>query len=105
MKITRDGKTYELTMNELNLAYEEMRRITWRQCMDDAIDRAESDGNLRYGVLMTRDEFLDECVDDLAAQYEIEDWDERCDEVLINNAQCDGIWVDEPWEEDEEDDF
>ena len=103
MKITRDGKTYDLTINELNLAYEEMRRITWRECMDDAISRAECDGNRRYGCLMTRDEFLDECVEDLADLYEIEDWDERCDEVLFDNAQSDGIWVDETWEDDEDD--
>ena len=103
MKITRDGKTYELTINELNLAYEEMRRITWRQCMDDAIERAESDGNLRYGVLMTHDEFLDECVEDLATKYEVEDWDERCDEIIYDNAQISGIWVDESWEEDVDD--
>ena len=102
MKITRDGKQIELTINELDLAYCEMRRMTWRSCMDDAINRAESEGNLRYGT-MSRDEFLEECTEEMESMYGIEDWDEQCDEVLFDCANSDGIWVDEPWEEDEED--
>ncbi len=85
MKITRDGKQIELTINELNLAYCEMRRITWRSCMDDAINRAESEGNLRYGT-MSRDEFLEECAEEMESMYGIEDWDEQCDEVLRATA-------------------
>ena len=103
MKITRDGHQYELTINELNLAYNEMRRITWRQCMDEAISRAECDGNLRYGE-MSRDDLIDECVDDMEGYYGCEDWDERCDEVLYDCANSHDIWVDDPWEDEEEDD-
>ena len=102
MKITRDGKTYDLNINELSLAHDEMRRIIWRANMDDAISRAESDGNLRYGC-MTRDEFLDECVTDMEALYGNEDWDERCDEVVFDNANSDNIWVDEVWDDEEDD--
>ena len=102
MTITRNGKKITLTANELEDAYHEHRKNEWIKSMGNAIGRAESDGSLRYGVISEED-FFAECVDEMEAMYGPDDWDAQCDEVLFSCANDAGIWVCEPWREDEDD--
>ena len=98
MIITRDGKTYQLTANELQLAYEEYLNSYCRGMIEDAIDRNAE--NLRFGADFTMDEFIDECMADLNN----DDWiaeQERYDDVVFNTAESNDVWVDDP-DEDEE---
>jgi len=97
MKITRDGKVYELTANELSLAYNEMLHENWRCNVADAIDRNES--HLAFGLDYTMDEFIQECVDKIEEGYYGDDDDEKYDEIVFDMAESMGVW-----QEDEEDD-
>ena len=101
MRITRDGKDYELTMNELNLAYNEMRRITWRQCIEDAIDRNMD--NLRFDDDFSRAELVEDCMDRMEDWFYDEDFDDRFDEILFDTAEWEGIWTDGDDDDEEED--
>lgn len=93
MKITRDGKEYELTMNELNLAYNEMRRITWRQCVEDALDR--NIDNIRIGDDFSREEFVDECLEKMEDRFYDEDFDDRFDELVVETAEWNDVWMED----------
>jgi len=103
MKITRDGKVYELTANEMSLAYEEALRTIWRDSLNDAIERNSE--NLRFGEEFTVEEFVNECMEEMEDKWYADDWDERCDEVVFDIAQSYEVWADDPNEEDDGDDF
>jgi len=110
MKITREinGETVEieLTNNELNLAYEIMKKMIWATNMEDAI--AKNIDNLRFNDFVTRDDFFAECMDEMEDQYYADDWEEECDEIVLNMAETDGIWTDsfdDDEDEDEEDEW
>jgi hypothetical protein len=93
MKITRDGKTYELTMNELSLAYNEVLHQNWRIGIADAIER--NCENLNFGLDYTMDEFIDECVDKIEEGYYDEDEEEKYDEILFDMAESLDVWEDD----------
>lgn len=93
MKITRDGKTYELTANELSLAYEEVRHQNWRDGIEEAIDRNSE--NLTFGLDYTVDEFISECIDKIEEGYYDEDEEEKYDEILFDMAESLGVWEDD----------
>ena len=99
MKITRDGKTYELTMNEMDMAYREVLFNNWRYGILDAIDRNSE--NIRFGEEYTQDEFVDECVERIEEGYYDEDEDEKYDEILFDMAESLGVWHDDNEEDDE----
>lgn len=93
MKITRDGKTYELTANELSLAYEEVRHQNWRIGIAEAIDR--NCANLTFGLDYTMDEFIDECIDKIEEGYYDDDEDEWYDEIVFDMAESLDVWEDD----------
>lgn len=97
MKITRDGKVYELTANEMNLAYNEMLHEHWRTAIAYAIDRNEA--NLSFGLDYTRDEFIQECLDKIEEGYYCDDDDEKYDEIVLDVAE----WMDVLHYDEEED--
>ena len=93
MKITRDGKTYALTANELSLAYEEVRHQNWRVGIADAIERNCT--NLNFGLDYTMDEFIDECIDKIEEGYYNDDEDEWYDEIVFDIAESLDVWEDD----------
>lgn len=93
MKITRDGKTYALTANELSLAYEEVRHQNWRVGIADAIERNCT--NLNFGLDYTMDEFIDECIDKIEEGYYYDDEDEWYDEIVFDIAESLDVWEDD----------
>ena len=94
MKIVRDGKTYELTANELSLAYEEARKQNMRDGIIWAIER-NSENLVFDPEEYTRDEFIDECVDRMEEGYYSEDEDAKYDEVVCDMAESCGVWRDD----------
>ena len=99
MKITRDGKTYQLTGAELQMAYEEYLNNYRRGMIEDAIDRNSE--NLRFGTEYTMDEFIAECVDAM----DDDDWiaeEQRYDDIVAEVAQDCDVWFDGDEDEDEE---
>jgi hypothetical protein len=105
MKITREinGETVEieLTNNELNLAYEVMKRMIWKTNLEDAI--AKNSDNLRFTEFATREDFLAECMDEMEDRHYADDYEEECDEIVFDMAETDGIWIDDPEYDDDED--
>jgi len=94
MKIVRDGKTYELTANEMSLAYEEARKQNMRDGIIWSIERNSE--NLVFDPdECTMDEFIDECVDRMEEGYYSEDEDEKYDEVVFDMAESCGVWRDD----------
>ena len=102
MKITRDGKQYELTTDEIERAYNEMRSRIWRERMDEAIKRAESYDVMRYDS-MSRNDLLNECTKIVEDRSWIQDWDVECDDVLFWYARKHNVWCDDISEDEEED--
>lgn len=101
MKITRDGKTYELTRSELCLAYEEEKRNIWRGYFSDTIE--DNTDNLRFGDLMTMTEFAQELMEKMEEEHGCDAWEDECDEVFQDLADEYECWYEE--EDDAEDEF
>ena len=97
MKITReiDGKTVEieLTQNEKCLAYEEIRRETWMYCIQEQIEKNAD--NLRFTEDFDENDFIGECMDAMEEFYYADDYDEKAEEIVFDQAELNDIWVDD----------
>lgn len=85
MKITRDGKTYELTPGEIKLAGEEYLRNFWRNEIAKAIDRNSS--RLSFGLDYSCDEFITACMKIAEEDYNEDNDVEHYDEVVLDTAR------------------
>lgn len=105
MKITRDGKTYELTASEIAMAWEEHQRKIWRYGIEDAIDRNSE--NLRFGSEYTMEEFVDECMDEFDIDDDLYSYADQknYDKIVFSVAEINDVWVDDPGEEDDNDEI
>ena len=103
MKITRNGKTYELTASEIAMAWEEHQRIIWRYGIEDAIDRNSE--NLRFGSEFTMEEFIDECMEEFDIDDDLYSYsdEKNYEEIVFDVAEINGVWVDDPGMEDDDD--
>ena len=104
MKISRDGKTYELTASELSLAWEEHQRKLWRYGIEDAIDRNSE--NLRFGSDYTMEDIINECMGEFDIDDDIYSYadEKNYDSIVFDVAESNDVWVDGPSEEDDYDD-
>ena len=97
MKITReiDGKTVEieLTQNEKCLAYEEIRRETWLYCIQEQIEKNAD--NLRFTEDFDENDFIGECMDAMEESYYADDYEEKAEEIVFDQAELNDVWVDD----------
>lgn len=103
MKITRDGKVYDLTSAEIAMAWEEHQYGIWRRGIEDAIERNSE--SLRFGTVFTMDDFIGECMEEFHITEDIYTYAEEknYDGVVFDVAELNEIWVNDPDEEDDED--
>ena len=103
MKISRDGKTYDLTASELAMAWEEHQRKIWRYGIEDAIERNAE--NIRW-TDYTMEEFIEECLEQFTIDDDLYSYAEEknYEDVVVNAAELNDMWIDDPDEEEDEDD-
>ena len=100
MKITRDGKTYELTATELQMAHNEVVRMNWRSCLDSVIEHNAE--NLRFNDDYTLDDFIKECMDHMEDKYYGDDYEDPFEDIVFDVAESNDIWVDDTDEGDDD---
>lgn len=92
MTINRDGKSYDLTSDELKQAYEEYRKKKW----DDGICRAVADNieNLCFDEI-TCGEFVIECLEEIENRLNADRDDyEDYDDIVFDIAESNKVWID-----------
>ena len=103
MTIKREinGETVEieLTQNEMSLAYEEVRRNTWEACIRDQIDNNSE--NIRFTDGFSLEDFVAECMDVVDDMYYADDYDEKAEEIVFDQAESNDIWYDGEDDDDE----
>ena len=107
MKIKREinGEVveFELTSNEMSLAYEEIRRNTWEFCIREQIENNAD--NLRFTDDFSEEDFVGECMEAMEDEYFADDYEVKAEEIVFDQAESNGIWVDDIDEERDGDDL
>ena len=88
-KITRDGKTYDLTTAEMRMIWKEHQLNLWRHGIAKAIDRNAP--ALNFGLDFQCDEFIKACVETAEQYYKEQNDAEHYDEVVLDTAQELGV--------------
>ena len=92
-EFTNDTRIVPLTANELSFIQHAVERNGWESGLDDAINDDEDNLDLD---MMSRDELIELCMDELESKWECRTLDSDPDyaEILFDVAQENGIWRD-----------
>lgn len=92
-KLTRsDGSVITLAWNEMNCIEEYIRHRAWRSNLEDEID--DNEGNLDFSEI-SRDAFVDLCIDEMQSKYECCDLGEPdYSGIVFGVAEDNDLWRD-----------
>ena len=82
---------FELTANEMSLAYEYIRIDNWRNVIEDYITDNEGDLDFENGEI-SREEFIDECMTEVEWNYPDPATDDDVEYIVTQMAQTYNLW-------------